>query len=403
MTNLVANAQGSIAGRFTIPDNVPSGTKEVVFTGSGGTVGRAVFIGQGTELIEERQALTTRAAQRYDPVAQTFSLPAARQITCVDLLVKAKGTSPMEVQIREVENGIPTQVVLARSRLRPADITVNQWNRWYLNRPLLVPANVEYAVVVLCNDAVAAVGTSQLGQWDAAAGRYVTAQPYQVGVMLTSSNASTWTPQQDRDLCFRLRDATYPAGARLVTIGSYSVTDVTDLMVRANVECPSSDCTVTFRLDLPGGATRWVQAEQPLALTSAITGTVTVTAILRGSTSVSPVLHRDVHLLYGQVRETSIYIGRAILGGTSVNPKIIVEAYMPGSSQVLAYVKGVDKDDTQWLSMTASESQQLDDGWVELTFTRPAAMTEAMIHAKLGLVGSARYRPKVRNLRMLVY
>lgn len=400
---LVADANGLISGKFRIPDNIPSGVKDVVFTGSGGTVGRATFIGRALELVEEREVVTTRVVQRYDPLAQTFSLPAARQIMGVDLLVKAKGSSVIEVQIREVENGVPTQIVLARSRKKPADIVLDQWNHWHLNRPVLIPANVEYAIVVLCNDSVAMVGTSQLGQWDSVAKRYVTAQPYQVGVMLTSSNASTWTAVQDSDLCFRLRNGNYDGTQRQVVIGSFSVTDVTDLMVRANVECPTPACSVTFRLDLPGGLTRWVQAEQPLALASAITGAVTVTAVLKGEANVSPLLYRDVQLLHGKLTGTAIYVSRAIPGGSNVNPKIIIEAYMPGSSSVHASVKGVDKDDTNWLAMNVTESVQMDDGWVELTFERPAAMTETMLHARIGLSGTARYRPKARNLRMLVY
>lgn len=400
---LVADSNGVVSGRFRIPDNIPSGVKDVVFVGGGGTVGRATFIGRGLELIEEREVETTRVVQRYDPLAQTFSLAAPRQLSGVDLLVKAKGSAAVEVQIREVENGVPTQVVLTSSRKRAADMVVDQWNHWHFKRPVLIPANVEYAIVVLCNDAVAAVGTSQLGQWDAVAKRYVTAQPYQVGVMLTSSNASTWTPVQDSDLCFRLRENNYDNGRREIVIGSFSVTNVTDLMVRANTECPTSACAVKFRLDLPGGLIRWVQEEQPLTLPTAITGTVTVTAVLNGEGSVSPLLYRDVQLLHGAVSNSATYVGRAITGGTNVHPKIIVEAYMPGTATVTAYVKGVDKDDAAWLAMTVTESVQMDDGWVELTFERPAAMTETMIHAKLLLSGSSRYRPKARNLRMLVY
>ena len=40
MAQLTANAQGVIKGKFTIPPNVPAGSKSVTFTGSVVPVGR---------------------------------------------------------------------------------------------------------------------------------------------------------------------------------------------------------------------------------------------------------------------------------------------------------------------------------------------------------------------------
>ena len=406
-----ANAQGVVTGKFRIPDNIPPGTKSVRFIGAGGSYGTATFVGEGFDIIEERQMVTTQnitlspaqqiIPRRVDPLAETFMPDANTQITAVQLFVVTKGSTPIDVQIREVDNGVPTDVILAQARLLPSQITANQWNTWTFPRPQLLLAGQEYALVVLCNDAVAEVGVAELGKFDQWQKRWVTTQPYNVGVLLSSSNASTWTPHQTLDLTFRLRHSVYTTTKRTVRVGTFSASSVTDLMVRATVETPSSACSVVFILTLPGGTTRRVSAEQPISLDTAITGTITVDAELTGTANMTPILHRDVQLVYGSIRSTSDYVGRAILGGTNVTTKIIVEALLPGSSTVQAFIKGVDKDDTKWTSLTDVTSQNMDEGWVELTFTSEN-MSEDMIHAKLVLSGSSKYRPRCRNLRMLV-
>ena len=41
---LNANSAGLLTGKFTIPANVPAGSKRVEFVGAGGSRGEAVFI-----------------------------------------------------------------------------------------------------------------------------------------------------------------------------------------------------------------------------------------------------------------------------------------------------------------------------------------------------------------------
>src|SRR5690606_23849477 len=145
----------------------------------------------------------------YDPLAQTFRLTETKQIAGVELYVKAKGATEITVQIRKTQNGVPTDNVLTVRSKQPADITVNQWNAWEFPEPVLLDAEEEYAIVVLCNDADAELGIAEMGKWDGAAQKWVTQQPYTVGVLLSSSNASSWTIHQDRDLAFRLLAPVY--------------------------------------------------------------------------------------------------------------------------------------------------------------------------------------------------
>lgn len=410
---LVANSSGVITGKFRIPDNIPAGTKSVVFVGTkipanngfpevAATRGTARFTGIGQEQIEERQVVTTTTETRYDPLAQTFTMDRDRQICEVKLWITVKSTTRMEVQIREVENGVPTQTILARSRKAPEDQNVGNWNSFILDRPVLIRAGSEYALVVMCNDGTGQVAIAELGKTNLAnSNAQIVSQPYLIGVLLSSSNASSWTPHQASDLTFQLHGWDFDY-SRTVRVGIYSATAITDLMIRANIERPSPQCSVVFRITLPGGTVKTVAAEQPVALDAAVTGNIIVDAVLTGANQMTPILERDVQLLYGTVQPSGTYVGRAILAGTDVRAKVIFEAYLPGSSAVKTYVKGVDKNDTAWTQLSVSSSQAMGDGWVELTYTS-ATMTESMLHAKLELTGTAKYRPKVRNLRMLVY
>lgn len=399
---LQANSNGVVTGKFMIPANVPAGAKRVVFEGSGGSAGEANFIGQGMTVIENRQVVTTVNLVKYDPLAETFTLDNAQQISGVDLWFTARGTSPVEVQLRETSVGFPTQVILASSRKAPAQVNINgNATRFNFRSPVALQASAEYALTILCDDGTTEVAIAELGKWDTTLQRWVTAQPYQVGVLLSSSNASTWTAHQDKDLTFQLIRANFSATSKEIPLGSIQATNATDLMVRANVETPSSQTGCEFKITLPDGTIKLVASDQPVQLSEAITGTVSIAAILRGTTTESPVLHRNVQVLCGTQGDTGDYYSRAITGGQNVRNKVILEVFLPGSASVS--VTAIDADNhANNRPLTVVNSLALDDGWVELTYADATAITADMLQAHVVLTGSPEYRPRTRRLRHIV-
>lgn len=363
---LQANSAGVVTGKFTIPAHIPAGTKKVTFTGNGGSHGEAAFIGQGTQVVDTKQVVTTITNSFFwrsvDPLAQTFTLDSNQQLAGVDLWFTAKGTSDVEVRIQETNVGFPTQVVLASSRVAPSAINVSgAATRFNFNAPITLQGGAEYAIVVLCNDAVTACSIAELGKWDNTNGKWVTSQPYQVGVLLSSSNASTWSASQDKDLAFRLIRANFSANTRTVNLGSVAVTNTTDFIVRATIGNPSSHTSCDFTLTFPDGSLLTVSAEQPVRLPAPVNGNVSLAANLRGNVTESPVLYSDVSLLHGSVEQTANYVTRAITGGTNVVVTVVVDAYLPGSSSLVAQVKGIDSNDT-WATISSSGAVQLGDG-----------------------------------------
>jgi hypothetical protein len=226
---LTANGAGQITGSFTIPPNVPVGSKRVTFLGNQGSFGAGRFIGSGTILTRTQRQLTTIETRFWDPLAQTFRLNNGRHVTSIELWFTAKGSSSnnVYVEIRETDVGLPNAVTLAEGVILGSAITVGAWNKITLTRPVYLEENVEYAMVVLTDDATHAVGLAELGKFDSAANQFVTSQPYTIGTLLKSSNASTWTPVQESDLTFRIYGAQFTSTTRTVNLGQLRAGTVT--------------------------------------------------------------------------------------------------------------------------------------------------------------------------------
>lgn len=414
-----ANAQGVVTGKFTVPANVPAGNKRVEFIGAGGSYGDAIFSGQGEMIHRTLQQQTTVTEVRWwsppppppvpprpairvvDPLAQTFSLQDSCQIGGIDLWFIEKGTSPVVVQLRETTVGFPNQTVLAEVRLPASDIVINgNHTRVQFPAPVAISGGQEYAIVALSDDAITSVGIAELGKWAANAGRWVTSQPYQVGVLLSSSNAVTWTPHQDKDLAFRILRANFTELTKNVALGSVAVANATDLMLLAFAERPSAAADVTYELALPGGETLKVSDGQPVRLAAPITGNVGITAKLSSTSQDAPVLHPGSQLIAGQVSATDDYVTRAIPAGASSRVRVIFDAIIPSGAAVAVSVSGIDGGDT-YQAVPYLSAKAIDNGFQEITHEL-TGVNETSVRIKLVLSGTSVARPRVRNLRVIV-
>lgn len=417
----VANGSGVLTGTFTVPSGVPSGSKSVVFTGAGGSMGAAVYSGQGTLERQTWQSQTTINERRWqsppppaqvvifeggsqgnsDPLAQTFTLTASTQATAVDLWFTAAPTTPVRLQIRATDTGFPNQTIIANVVIPSGSIvTGGGHTRVLLGAPVTLLGGVEYALVVLCDDDVGALSVAELGKFDSNAQRWITSQPYTVGVLLSSSNASTWTPHQDRDLAFRLLSASFTQATRTVALGSVNVTAATDLMLMSYAETPASAASVEYVLTLPDASTVAASDGQSIRLPAAITGAVAVSAKINGTSDWSAVLFPGTQLVAGTIAATGDYVTRAIPGGSSVAVKIIYEAIIPSGATVQAYWKGIDGGDT-WAEITSPTTRNVDDGFVEFVHSA-TGINETAVQVKLVLSGGTAARPVVRDLRVFV-
>lgn len=401
---LVADSNGTLKGKFTIPANVQAGSKSVELTGSGGSLGSAVFVGEGILVSEVLQNVTRTTQTYYDPLAQTFSLPEENQIGGVEVVVTAKGSTPISIQIRETQTGFPTQSILAEASRDPGQITVGAWNRFEFKTPVRILANVEYAIVVLCNDPVGAVAIAELGKWDSTNSRWVTQQPYQVGVLLSSSNASTWTAHQDRDLTFRLLARRYTETAKEIDLGKVTVTDATDLVVLAMTDNPSTGADSELVLTLPGGSVISTSDNQGINLAGNITGDIGVKARLRATQKASAMLYPGSQLVVGKIATTAEYVSRAVdADATGCKVRIIFDGQIPSGSSVSVYIKGIDESDT-WQAVSQDPDKvpiPVGNSVYEYNYLMEAVL-EAKIRVKLVLTGTPAARPYIYNLRVSI-
>jgi hypothetical protein len=190
-------------------------------------------VSTGERIKEIIPGVTTKVVQEYyDPLAQSFligKIPTGCYATQIDLFFKAKSANvPLNVHLVTVENGQPTQKVLPFSRVtkkakddlvyetgdgsttaNPAadDIatsgvavsdTARLATRFKFESPVYLAPGVEYAIVVMSNSPDYRLWMAETGGDDTVTGSKISKNTYS-GVSFKSQNASTWTPDQNKD------------------------------------------------------------------------------------------------------------------------------------------------------------------------------------------------------------
>lgn len=395
---LIADSSGNLSGKFTVPANVPVGAKPVAALGAGGSYGIATYTARGTVTNEERRLVTTITEQRFsvDPIAQTFQLSESRHVGGVDLWFTVAGVDDVVVQIRDTASGFPGKSVLAEKRIAASSIVIGgNHTRIAFDAPVWLDSGIEYAIVVLTDGATAALSVAELGKFDATAQKWITSQAYQVGVLLSSSNASTWTAHQEKDLTFRLLGCKFSGTTKTVSLGNITLTNASDLLALYNLEVPATGAKAELLITGSGGTTYRLQPGAPINLASRVTGTVAASLALTGTEKASPVVYPGIQLAEGDVTETATYLTRAFPCGTSARVAVTLEAYTPGTSAVAVAVK---KQDGTWQTLTLTSGADVGDGWVERSYVVTGFTADATA-VKVTTTGTPQYRPLVRKLR----
>ena len=391
---ITADHSGIARGKFTLPSGIPAGTKSVEFIGERGTRGLAQFIGRGEITIEERRRVIT--VQRYDPLAQTITLlTEGRHIAAVGLWFEDIGDKPVTVQIRETATGLPTGAVLAEARITAAQIKGNGEETVVdFATPLYIEALQEIAVVILTDDNKHSLAIAEVGQYDRRAGRYVTEQGYSVGVLLSSSNASTWTPHNNADLAFRLYAAEFTATEHTTDLKTQTAHNASDLYLMADVERPGveTDVSFTFTAD----ERRYpLQDKQTGRLDVRTDGDLAAKVTLRGSKTRSPVLYPGALLALGDLQETATYISRAVVAGSG-QAIVTLESNTPSGSALTVEIE----IDGTWKSCTPENGEPLGDGWVRNEYKQAISGGDT-VRCRITLSGNISARPRARALRMV--
>lgn len=256
--DLLVDASGNFTGDFRIPANTFNvGTKSFVlcdnstnpnasnlktfaissFTASGlGVVERGTIIStQVPQITQTRQTQTqdvviSRITERTvpepeitqprDPIAQTFYVTDNINgivLTKIDLFFQQKSTTaPLTLEIREVSNGYPSEIVVPYSTvtLLPKDINVSddgsKPTEFKFSEPVYLKNDTEYCFVLLPagNDDNYEVWVSELGENEIGTTNRIDKQPAS-GVLFVSGNNRTWTAIQTEDIKYSIYRAEF--------------------------------------------------------------------------------------------------------------------------------------------------------------------------------------------------
>jgi hypothetical protein len=164
---------------------------------------------------ETGRSLTRRTiTEWYDPVAESFLVSESDGGAFVDSIdcyfySKDDESTPVRLEIRPMVNGYPTStpIPMAEVMLYPEDVSVSTdgsvSTRFQFRDPIYLMDGTEYCFVIISDSLLYNLWISELGEIDLLTGNYVSEQPY-LGSMFTSQNNTTWTPEQLKDVKFRI-------------------------------------------------------------------------------------------------------------------------------------------------------------------------------------------------------
>lgn len=281
---IITDEFGDIEGEFVIPNNditrFKCGQRVFKLTDSPNnlasestTVADIQYIASGTTETQQETILSIRKPElvvtaisqnqnvnsvtniRYsDPLAQTFLIPNVEEglfATGFDLFFSSKSsTLPVTAYIVLVSNGIPTQQIMPFSSvtLPSASVNVDETTgaiatRFEFSDPVYLLNGTEYAIVITSNSADYRIWVATVGGTDVISKTAITKNVYN-GVLLMSQNASTWTPEQSKDMKFVMYYAEFNTADADVTFIHHLDGGVSSISVGGNAgteEYPSSD------------------------------------------------------------------------------------------------------------------------------------------------------------------
>ena len=257
---LTTNANGVVEGSFVIPRNsalkFKTGTRTFKLTDSATnnsddetTYAETQYHAEGliesiqkeimstkvasfvtTELNDARTLVDTSvqtSVEWIDPLAQTFLVDTEGGIFCksLNLFFRTKDASiPVRVSIRSVVNGTPTQKIVpgADKVVYPSSVNISEdasaATTVTFDHPIYLAQNQEYAIVLMAQSDSYEAWVAEMGGFDKTnPNNRITKQPYG-GVFFTSQNASTWTPEQSRDLKFNLNRCVFSGSGAVLNL-----------------------------------------------------------------------------------------------------------------------------------------------------------------------------------------
>jgi hypothetical protein len=257
------------------------------------------------------------------------------------------------------------------SKIVPAgDISNNSEFVFEFEEKAVLYADKSYAFIVGCYDPDATIQIATLGEKTLNSGKWMTSQPYNVGVMLKSANAETWTPIQNSDIRFEIYSTEF-VNEQTFSYEPVDVVDATDLMfslLDENFVGTNTSYSMTL-LDASPVITMEVDPLTPYEIGYKYTGKVGLNATLKSNGLFSPTVSTDAQIMVGKVDQTSSYTSV----GFEFDPDaykivVMVDRLSDGTSSSDVQIQILNSGSWNWVPMTLTSSDFIEDGWYEDTY-----------------------------------
>ena len=185
---------------------------------------------QRTSVRDDKVTTTTRTTDSpvagwWDPLAQSFLISPSQYsqgmyVEKIRVCFKTKhDTAPVTLQVRPMVNGYPSSTVIypyGTVVLRPDQVNVtdspdlddaSKYTDFVFETPIyMLPG--EHSFVLLSNSNGYEAYVAETGKLDLVSGLQISEQPY-AGYLFKSQNGSTWQPEENLDMMFRIYRKTF--------------------------------------------------------------------------------------------------------------------------------------------------------------------------------------------------
>jgi hypothetical protein len=374
----VADGSGECSLAFTIPANLPLGSKTFEAIFSDGTIIRR---GWGTGTVRTPSFDVPGALRALQMLIRGNIKPVAK----VSLQVHASGgTAPIYWQALRTDNFMPGDGLnraFADGVIDMTSVAAGDWIDIVL--PVLYPGTI---LLALRSADGHQIKTAVKGSGD-----YVS--EYAVGTdPLRAPTGSGGT------LVSRVSAATMTAGTQELTLMSFSVTAMTDLMLTGSI-LPLGAARTTTRLQVTMGSTV-VETEigKPLHLDTAYTGTITVKALATIAPPAFSYVDAGLQAIVGAVGSSGAYTTRTIAAADDQTVAAFTLAKVPvGATMTL---KVIDDDDAE-SAMSQVSATARGEGWFDYRFEK-TGFSATSPRLKIELAGDVEKLPYMDDFRAVV-
>lgn len=433
--SLKANSSGYVGATFTIPaSRIRTGSREVRLystvpvdgytnesfcmyrsTGTLNTYQRTVTT--VTTVLYNRTVTTnvTNTNYRYiDPVGQTFVMDNLSVLKGINVYFESKPTSgeTVDCEIRNVENGVIGSTVYGLKTLSASQVNVSPTasvaTRFNFDDPVVLEADTEYAFVVRSTSDKYRIWVSEIGGTDVRTKGVVLKNAYLTGVMMSSSNNSTWTAHQTTDVKFDLISDVYNSSGSII-FDPIKVDNITRIHLMAEyLELVNTN--VKWYYSINGGITfNALSAGVLKELGEEITSIIFKVELVRTSTeNITPFIANDTLLLIGSSYVTEgTYVGVRVSGiDDATNFTVIMDNYMPATATMKVYVLYDDNDPSKYVECTLDPTQTVADAtsnWQEQVFVGTSSEPVKQCRLVIKTTGTTTSTPAYSSLRLIMH